>query len=246
MALCRQPIDLAGPIMKVAVGPVRERKPQVPFGQGDAYDIGRGMHGNGCMGREKKAHDSDALIFEFDLRLDAASPVMVSVLVHSSPFDSNGLVRQILFPGVYPSRTYISGSIFPRGEHFTAGKYAKEPHRNMKCVHQHDHHGFERTLDVVGDKWTMELLHQLVPGNNRFGLLHRTMKGISPKTLSFRLRQLEIQGIITRKVFAELPPHVEYSLTPRGRSLQKVIQAMDEWGRAFQDPMEAVLASDEF
>ena len=115
----------------------------------------------------------------------------------------------------------------------------------MSCIHQHDHHGFERTLDVVGDKWTMELIHQLVQGNNRFGLLHRTMKGISPKTLSVRLRQLETQGIIRRKVFAELPPHVEYSLTSKGRSLHKVIQAMDEWGKNLQESMEAIVDTDE-
>jgi DNA-binding HxlR family transcriptional regulator len=101
----------------------------------------------------------------------------------------------------------------------------------MKCSHEHDHRGFEQTLDVVGDKWTMELLHHLVQGRNRFGVLHRTLKGISPKTLSFRLRQLEAKGIITRTVFPEVPPRVEYYLTTRGRSLQQVIEKMDDWGK---------------
>ncbi len=108
----------------------------------------------------------------------------------------------------------------------------------MKCDHEHNHHGSEQALVILKDKWTIQLLHHLVQGRNRFGVLHRTMKGISPKTLSFRLRQLENQGIITRKIYAEVPPHTEYYLTARGRSLQRVIDAMDNWGRQLPAPTE--------
>jgi len=83
---------------------------------------------------------------------------------------------------------------------------------------------------VLGEKWTIQLLHHLVQGNNRFGQLQRAMEGISPKTLMFRLRALEDAGILTRKVFPGLPLHVEYSPTEKGKALGKVIRAMDEWG----------------
>lgn len=76
----------------------------------------------------------------------------------------------------------------------------------------------------------MLLLHNLFEGNNRFGQLQRSMKGISPKTLSLRLQELEQEGIIKKKVFAEVPLHVEYSLTKKGQTLSEVFRAMDEWG----------------
>lgn len=87
-----------------------------------------------------------------------------------------------------------------------------------------------KTLKIIGSKWTMLLLHNLFEGNNRFGQLQRSMKGISPKTLSLRLQELEQEGIIKKKVFAEVPLHVEYSLTKKGQTLSEVFRAMDEWG----------------
>jgi len=100
----------------------------------------------------------------------------------------------------------------------------------MLCNDEHDHLGIHRTLEILGDKWTIPLVHHLVQGRNRFGALKRAMPGISPKTLSLRLRKLEADGIIARKIFAEVPLHVEYHLTRKGRSLRKVFQAMDKWG----------------
>jgi DNA-binding HxlR family transcriptional regulator len=100
----------------------------------------------------------------------------------------------------------------------------------MKCTDDHCHQGLARTLDVIGDKWTIALIHHIFQGQNRFGELQRAMVGISPKTLTVRLRRLEQDGIITRKMFPEVPLHIEYYLTEKGRSLRKVIQAMDEWG----------------
>src|SRR5437773_12111814 len=102
----------------------------------------------------------------------------------------------------------------------------------MRCNHEHDHQGIRKTLEIVGDKWTVSLIHHLVQGKNRFGVLKRAMPGISPKTLSLQLRKLEADGMITRKIFAEVPLHVEYRLTEKGRSLARVFQVMAEWGNA--------------
>ncbi|HLO32199.1 MAG TPA: helix-turn-helix domain-containing protein [Anaerolineales bacterium] len=101
----------------------------------------------------------------------------------------------------------------------------------MRCSDEQDHTGINKTLEIVGDKWTVPLIHHLVQGKNRFGILKRSMPGISPKTLTLRLRKLEADGIIARKVFPEVPLHVEYRLTEKGRSLEKVFQAMHEWGK---------------
>lgn len=76
----------------------------------------------------------------------------------------------------------------------------------------------------------MLLLHNLFEGKKRFGELEHTLQGISPKTLSLRLKELEHEGIITKKVFAEVPLHVEYTLTAKGRSLEEIFQKMQEWG----------------
>jgi DNA-binding HxlR family transcriptional regulator len=90
--------------------------------------------------------------------------------------------------------------------------------------------GVEKTLQLIGAKWTAMIIHNLLEGKNRFGLLERELVGISPKTLSIRLKELEASGLITKKVYAEIPLHVEYFLTNKGLSLQKVFQAMNEWG----------------
>ncbi len=98
------------------------------------------------------------------------------------------------------------------------------------CAAEHTHSGLEQTLEVIGDKWTIAIIHSLIRGHNRFGLLRKALVGISPKTLTVRLRKLEARGIIAKKVFPEVPLHIEYSLTDEGKSLGKVIRAMDEWG----------------
>lgn len=93
-----------------------------------------------------------------------------------------------------------------------------------------DNCGVTNTMKVIGSKWTILLLHNLCEGKKRFGELQRAMEGISPKTLSQRLSELEKNGIITRKVFAEIPLHVEYTLTPKGESLKEIINTMRKWG----------------
>ncbi len=100
----------------------------------------------------------------------------------------------------------------------------------MNCSHEHTHEGAATTLGLLGDKWAIQLLHQIVQGNNRFGQLQRAMTGISPKTLMVRLRELEEAGILIRNVFPGYPLHVEYAVTERGEALGNVIRAMDEWG----------------
>lgn len=87
------------------------------------------------------------------------------------------------------------------------------------------------TLKVIGSKWTMLILHNLFEGKNRFGQLQRELKSISPKTLSQRLDELEKTGILTKKVFTEVPLHVEYYLTDKGSSLKKVFRDLESWGK---------------
>lgn len=99
----------------------------------------------------------------------------------------------------------------------------------MDCSQEHHHCEAAKTLSLLAEKWTLPLLHHLVQGNNRFGQLQRVMKGISAKSLTFRLRALEQAGILTRNVFPGLPLHVEYVLTEKGKRLGNVLQAMDEW-----------------
>ncbi|SRR5258708_36222094 len=87
------------------------------------------------------------------------------------------------------------------------------------------------TLKILGGKWTAILLHNLFEGKKRFGELQQSMTGISPKTLSERLHSLEKEGIITKKVYPEVPLHVEYSLTVKGKSLGEIFMKMEEWGK---------------
>jgi DNA-binding HxlR family transcriptional regulator len=87
-----------------------------------------------------------------------------------------------------------------------------------------------KTLKIIGSKWTILLLRELFDGTKRFGELQKSLEGISPKTLSLRLKQLEKDRIIRKKVFAEIPLHVEYSLTSRGDSLSDIIAKIKDWG----------------
>lgn len=88
----------------------------------------------------------------------------------------------------------------------------------------------DRALEVMGGKWTPQILYELFTGIKRFGELRNALPGISPKTLTERLRSLEQQGIIQRTIYPEVPPRVEYKLTQHGESLGKIIDAMLDWG----------------
>lgn len=88
----------------------------------------------------------------------------------------------------------------------------------------------ERTLEILGGKWTILIVRDLLSGVKRFGELRRSLHPISPKTLTDRLRALEDQGIVRRTMYSEVPLHVEYQLTERGHSLQLIFDAMKAWG----------------
>jgi DNA-binding HxlR family transcriptional regulator len=87
-------------------------------------------------------------------------------------------------------------------------------------------------LTQIADKWTALVLKVLVERTTRFNELRRRVEGVSQKVLTQTLRALERRGMITREIFAEVPPRVEYSLTPLGRSLVKVLGAVTEWANA--------------
>lgn len=87
-----------------------------------------------------------------------------------------------------------------------------------------------RTADIVCGKWTLLLIRDLADGTSRFCELERSLNGISPRTLSLRLRALEEEGIVERQTFAEVPPRVEYALTPKGEALLPIVDSMRSYG----------------
>jgi DNA-binding HxlR family transcriptional regulator len=87
-----------------------------------------------------------------------------------------------------------------------------------------------RTADVVCGKWTLLVIRDLAEGRSRFCELERSLQGISPRTLSLRLRALEEEGIVERQTFPEVPPRVEYALTEKGRALVPLIEDMRAYG----------------
>ena len=89
----------------------------------------------------------------------------------------------------------------------------------------------ETTLTMISDKWKVLILRDLMPGTKRFGELKKSIGHVSQKVLTAQLRQMEASGLLTRKVYAEVPPRVEYTLTELGYSLKPVLDAMWEWGR---------------
>lgn len=88
----------------------------------------------------------------------------------------------------------------------------------------------ETTLCLIGDKWKALILRELLPGAKRFGELKRSIGAVSQKVLTARLRALEEMGLVTRKVYAVVPPRVEYTPTQTGYSLRPVLEAMARWG----------------
>ncbi|MCR2831364.1 helix-turn-helix transcriptional regulator, partial [Acidithiobacillus ferrooxidans] len=86
------------------------------------------------------------------------------------------------------------------------------------------------TLRVIGGRWKILILKDLFTGTRRFSEIHRTVQGITQKMLTQQLGEMERHGIVSRQVYAEVPPKVEYSLTPLGKSLWPVLMAMHQWG----------------
>ena len=88
-----------------------------------------------------------------------------------------------------------------------------------------------RTAEIVCGKWTLLVIRDLAEGRSRFCELERSLHGISPRTLSLRLRALEQEGIVKRETYPEVPPRVEYALTDKGQALVPLIESMRAYGR---------------
>jgi DNA-binding HxlR family transcriptional regulator len=101
--------------------------------------------------------------------------------------------------------------------------------KNTKCP-------AEFTLAMIGGRWKIPLLFHLLSGTKRFSELSRALTGVSQKMLTQQLREMERNGLVERKVYAQVPPKVEYALTPLGSSLKPVVDAMCQWGELHGAP----------
>jgi DNA-binding HxlR family transcriptional regulator len=104
--------------------------------------------------------------------------------------------------------------------------------RTMNAVHDRSC-SVARCAEILGSKWTALLIHDMSEGPRRFSELRRACPGISPRTLSERLKELEHDEIVVRASFAETPPRVEYSLTPKGEALLPILDEMRNYGRVW-------------
>ena len=96
----------------------------------------------------------------------------------------------------------------------------------------------ETTLTLIGDKWKVLILRDLLPGTRRFGELKKSVGNVSQKVLTAQLRDMEASGLVSRKVYAEVPPRVEYTLTELGRSLSPILDAMKTWGEGYKASLQ--------
>ena len=93
----------------------------------------------------------------------------------------------------------------------------------------------ETTLTLIGDKWKVLILRDLMNGTKRFGELRKSIGQVSQKVLTAQLRAMEQSGLLSRKVYAEVPPRVEYTLTATGYSLKPILDAMWDWGLHYKE-----------
>ena len=93
----------------------------------------------------------------------------------------------------------------------------------------------ETTLTLISDKWKVLILRDLLPGTKRFGELKKSIGHVSQKVLTAQLRQMEQSGLLTRTVYPEVPPRVEYSLKELGYSLKPILDAMSTWGENYKE-----------
>ena len=91
------------------------------------------------------------------------------------------------------------------------------------------------TINLIGNKWKLLIIRDLLNGTKRFGELRKSLTGISQRVLTENLRELETDGLLNRKVFAEVPPRVEYSLNDTGLSLKPIIETMADWGTKYKN-----------
>ncbi|MCI6456245.1 MAG: helix-turn-helix transcriptional regulator [Clostridium sp.] len=92
----------------------------------------------------------------------------------------------------------------------------------------------EMTLQLIGDKWKILILRDLLTGTKRFGELKKSVTGITQKVITSNLRDMESSGLLTREVFPEVPPRVEYTLTDTGYSLEPILDSMYSWGENYK------------
>lgn len=92
----------------------------------------------------------------------------------------------------------------------------------------------ETTLTLISDKWKVLILRDLLPGARRFSELKKSIGSVSQKVLTAQLREMEASGLLTRTVYPEVPPRVEYALTELGYSLKPILEAMECWGQSYQ------------
>lgn len=92
----------------------------------------------------------------------------------------------------------------------------------------------ETTLSLISDKWTIVIIRDLLTGTKRFNELMRSVAGITQKVLTSHLRNMEANGLLVRKVYPEIPPKVEYTLTETGYSLKPILDAMYTWGENYK------------
>ena len=97
----------------------------------------------------------------------------------------------------------------------------------------------ETTLTLIGDKWKVLILRDLIPGTKRFGELKKSVGNVSQKVLTVQLRAMEESGLVHREVYTEVPPRVEYSLTELGKSLKPILDAMWTWGEDYKSSITA-------
>lgn len=91
--------------------------------------------------------------------------------------------------------------------------------------------GLDAVMKVIGGKWKAQILYSLGDGARRFGELRRQVGGISEKMLVLQLRELELEGLVLRRDYQQVPPRVEYRITPLGASLVDALKVLDDWGR---------------
>ena len=101
----------------------------------------------------------------------------------------------------------------------------------------------ETTLTLISDKWKVLILRDLMPGTKRFGALKKSVGNVSQKVLTAQLREMEQSGLLTRTVYPEVPPRVEYTLTDLGRSLKPILDAMQSWGEEYKAKNEEASGS---
>jgi DNA-binding HxlR family transcriptional regulator len=111
----------------------------------------------------------------------------------------------------------------------SVGQIETEEYENDECPPNVEC-SIEKALEVLGGKWTFLIIRDLFEGTRRFGELRKSLSGISPKTLSIRLKELEDKNVVIRTAYPTVPPTVEYSLTEKGRSLKKLVKEMKIWG----------------